>query len=68
MSIECNDIALFKRILQDLQETHSSIHSLQKAIAAFREQFQDFRVGTQEDDAELQRKLWEMQFLHRERA
>jgi hypothetical protein len=66
MSIECNDIALFKRILQDLQETHSSIHSLQKAIAA--EQFQDFRVETQEDNAELQRKLWELQFLHRERA
>ena len=68
MSIECIDSELFNTILRNQQEQDSKIDSLQKAIAAFRAQLEDFRTEQAEDVQDLKRRLWELQFIRRERA
>jgi cyclopropane fatty-acyl-phospholipid synthase-like methyltransferase len=68
MLVESKDDAVFNLILQILQETPGNIQSLQKTLAAFRAQLEDFRAEQGEDFDELKRRLWELQFLRRERG
>lgn len=64
MYVECNSNPLFKSILQILHETQANIQALQKAVAGLREQVSDVIAG----QAEIKRRIWEMQYLQRERA
>lgn len=65
MSVEYIDSAFIKSILRLLENLEARVDSTQRSIAAFREQVEDFRVETQEDNADLKRRLWELQFMRR---
>lgn len=59
MSIECIDSELFN---------NAKVEALQKAIAGLRGQLEDFRAENTEDFEDVKKRLWELQFLRRERA
>lgn len=67
-SVECIDSAIFKSILQlshRLEEIDVKIDSLQKALAGFRGQVEDFKAEHHEDLEDLRKRLWELQFMRR---
>jgi hypothetical protein len=56
----CKNFAFFLDLEKKQDETLANVQSLQKALAAFREQFEDSRVEQAEDNAELKRQLQEL--------
>lgn len=66
LKLSCKIFSFFHLLVKNQNETDAKVESLQKAIAAFREQFQDFRAEQQEDSQEIKRRIRQLQFTHRE--
>jgi hypothetical protein len=56
----CNFFSFFDSLLKNQCENNDNLHSVQKAVAGLREQFQDFRVQYEEDNAETNRQLQDL--------